>query len=267
MTDELVGANRANWDERVAIHIASEFYDVDAFRSGRVTVHAWEIDEVGPVDGMDLLHLQCHFGLDTLSWARLGARVVGLDFSQPAIAHAEALASELGIEARFLCASVYDLPPELCAAFDVVYTSHGVLCWLPDLRGWAATIASALRPGGRFYISEFHPFMDVFASDVSNNALQPEISYFDREAHRYEGSGTYADLEAATTNNVTYEWHHTLGDVVSELTGAGLQIELLRERPFTLFQRFSFLEQRDGAYRTPPGVELPLMFSLRARKE
>lgn len=267
MTDELVGVNRANWDERVAIHVASEFYDVDAFRNGRTTVHDWEVDEVGPVEGLDLLHLQCHFGLDTLSWARLGARAVGIDFSQPAISQAQALASESEVDARFICASVYDLPRELHGAFDLVYTSHGVLCWLPDLRGWAETIASALRPGGRFYIPEFHPFMNVFGPDVSRNLLRPEISYFDREAHREQGAGSYADLEAVTVHNVTYQWQHTLSDVVSQLIAVGLQIELFRERPFTLFQRFSFLEKRDGAYHTPPGIELPLMFSLCARKD
>lgn len=266
MTDEFVAVNRANWDERVAIHLASDFYNVDAFRNGRVTVKDWEIEEIGPVEGLDLLHLQCHFGLDTLSWARLGARAVGIDFSQNAISQAQALASESNIDARFICASVYDLPPELHGACDIVYTSHGVLCWLPDLRGWAETIASALRPGGRFYISEFHPFMDVFASDVSSNLLRPEISYFGREAHRDEGAGSYADPEAVTVHNVTYQWQHTLSDIVTQLMAVGLQIELFRERPFTLFQRFSFLERRDGAYRTPPDIELPLMFSLRARK-
>lgn len=267
MNTEFLEANKANWDDRVAIHAASGFYDLDGFRQGRSTLHEFEVDEIGSVEGLDLLHLQCHLGLDTLSWARLGARVVGLDFSSAAVAQAETLARELDIEARFICASVYAPPAELKGAFDIVYTSHGVLCWLPELRGWAASIASALRPGGRFYISEFHPCTDVFAFDTSENALRPERSYFDDVPHRYDHGGTYADADASIEHSVTFEWQHTLGDIVTELIRAGLRIEFLRERPFTLFRRFSFLDRRDGAYRAPAGIELPLMFSLGAVKD
>lgn len=260
-----VDENRANWDERVAIHLDSDFYDHDGFLAGRDTLERFEPGEVGDVTGLDLVHLQCHFGHDTLSWARRGARVTGVDFSEPAIAAARATAEDLGIAARFVVADVLDAPDALeGATFDVVYTSHGVLVWLPDIDGWAEVVVTLLRPGGFVYLSEGHPITWAVADD------EPRLvgDYFQEGPARFDEPGTYADPDAATTHNVTNEWQHTLGDVVTALTSRGLVLEFLHEHPFAVWRRYRWLEHRgDGTYGPPPGgPRIPLLFSLRARR-
>lgn len=149
--------NRHAWDLRTAAHLDTEFYDVDAFRRGGLSLRGLEREELGDVQGQSLLHLQCHFGLDTLSWARLGATVTGVDFSQDSIAAARSLAAETGIEAAFVCSDIYDLPKALDGEFGIVVTTYGVLPWLPDLAEWGRIVASFLRPGGRFCLVEIHP--------------------------------------------------------------------------------------------------------------
>jgi SAM-dependent methyltransferase len=264
---ERIAANRAMWDERVPIHVAGDFYSVDDFRSGlqRLAVRPFEVDEVGDVDGRSLVHLQCHFGLDTLSWARLGARVTGLDFSGPAVAAARRLAGEIGIDADFVQADLYDAVTALGGrTFEVVYTGKGALIWLPDVEGWARICATLLAPGGVFYLSEFHPVSDMFAWET----LDLERSYFEAAPLFDDSSGTYADLDAPTTHNASYEWQHPLGTVLTALVDAGLTIEFLHEYPFTLFPRWPFLAQADdGSFVLPPGMpQLPLMYSIRAVK-
>jgi len=253
--------NRALWDERVPIHVGSDFYDVDGFLAGRSTLRAFEQRELTGVAGATLLHLQCHFGLDTLSWAREGARVTGLDFSAPAIEAARDVARRAGLEADFVHADVYDAPSALGGRrFDVVYTGLGALNWLPDVERWAHVIRALLAPHGRLYLVEFHPLAHTLADDE----LTVANPYFHDEPLVFEDEGTYADLEAKTTPNRSVEWIHGLGEVVSALLGAGLRITLLHEHDHTLFQRWPFLERRaDGTYHVPADrPSLPLMYSL-----
>jgi SAM-dependent methyltransferase len=255
--------NRTWWDERVALHVASDFYDVDSFTAGRVTLQPFELEEVGDVAGRSLLHLQCHFGLDTLSWARRGARVTGLDFSAPAVEAAARLASGAGLDADFVAGDVYDAPAVLAGRrFDVVYTGLGAIGWLPDIERWAQVVAELVAPGGFFYLSEFHPITWVLGDDMSI-----ERDYFDRGPHGFDYPGTYADEQAETVNNRTEEYQHTLGDVVSAVIAAGLTIEFLHEHDYTLFGAWPVLErQEEGRYRFPAGrPRLPLMYSMRAR--
>jgi len=264
---ERMAANRAMWDERVPIHVAGEFYGVADFRSGRrrLAVRPFEVEELGDVVGRTLLHLQCHFGLDTLSWARLGAQVTGLDFSAPAVAAAASLAAEIGIDAEFVQADLYDAVTALGGRrFDVVYTGKGALIWLPDIDRWADTCAALVAPGGTFYLSEFHPVEHMFAWTT----LDLERSYFETDAVFDDSPGTYADLDATTVHNTSYVWQHPLGTVVTALVAAGLRIEFLHEHAYTLFPRWPFLEEKaDGSYVLPPGTpELPLMYSVRAVK-
>jgi 2-polyprenyl-3-methyl-5-hydroxy-6-metoxy-1,4-benzoquinol methylase len=154
--------NRANWDDRVPVHLASEYYNVAGFRSGVSSLRPFESAEVGDVTGKRLLHLQCHVGLDALSWARLGAQVIGLDFSEPAIKAARSLAADLGIDASFVVADVYDAVTALAGQrFDVVYTGTGALVWLPDMTRWAQVVAALLEPGGLLYLVEGHPFAQI----------------------------------------------------------------------------------------------------------
>ena len=160
--DERLRVNRDNWNERTPVHAGSDSYDLAGFKAGRITLTDVERREVGDVSGKTLLHLQCHFGLDTMSWARLGAKATGVDFSDDAITLASALNEELELGARFIRSNVYDLPNALDEQFDVVFTSYGVLNWLPDIAGWAEVVSNHLKPAGVFYIVEFHPFAAVF---------------------------------------------------------------------------------------------------------
>lgn len=257
--------NRRAWDERVPLHVDSAFYDTETFLAGRSSLRAFELDEVGAVDGKRLLHLQCHFGQDTLSWARLGASVTGLDFSEPAIEHARRLAEEAGIDANFVAANVYDAADALDGqSFDILYTGLGALVWLPDIARWARVCADLVAPGGFVYLAEFHPIIDIFDDDRLD-VVEP---YFREEGRRWETPGSYAALDAQTQNNATWEWTHPIGEVVTALVEAGLQLEFLHEHPMTLWRRFPFLERRgDGSYHQPAGQPLlPMMYSLRARK-
>ena len=253
--------NRAMWDERVPIHTKSDFYDVEGFLDGRSSLRAFETTELPDVAGRTLVHLQCHFGLDTLSWAREGAHVAGLDFSEPAIAAARDIAARAGLAADFVAADVYDAPEALGnRRFDVVYTGLGALNWLPDLERWAHVVRKLLNPQGRLYLVEFHPF----AATLADDELTVAYPYFGGEPLHFQDEGTYADLTAETTHNRSLEWNHGFAQVLTAILGAGLQIELLHEHDHTLVQRWPFLEPRDdGTYHLPSErPSLPLMYSL-----
>jgi SAM-dependent methyltransferase len=270
--DGAIASNRRLWDAWAQIHSGSAFYDVDSFRSGQrpIRVADYEREEVGSVEGKSLLHLQCHFGLDTLSWARLGATVTGADFSPVAIDIARSLAADLDLPATFVVANLYDLPDVLDGAFDVVFTSAGVLGWLPDIAGWARVAAHFVRPGGVFYISEIHPVAQVFESEgVAPGELKLASPYWShREPLRFEVKGSYADRDAPTEGLVEYGWDHSLGEIVTSLIDGGLRIEFLHEFDFVRWPVDFLVEGGDGRYRLPPDTkgELPLFFSLKATK-
>ena len=261
-------ANRELWDAWTRIHETSPLYDLDGFRAGRCSLQPREVAEVGDVAGKRLLHLQCHFGQDTLSWARRGAVVTGVDFAPLSIDLARSLAKELDLPATFICANVYDLPDHLDGGFDVVFTSAGVLVWLPDLPCWARAIARVLAPGGFFYLHEFHPVAN--ACDYTEGVTEPVIRhpYFrTAEPLRFEESGSYGGPEPGVTR-VSYEWPHGLGEVVGALLAAGLRLEFLHEFPDSVYPQLPFLARdEDGLWRHD-GIEggVPLMFSLKARK-
>ena len=274
MTDptDPIAENEALWDAWTDIHEASEFYDLDGFRRGGVRVREEEIAAVGDVTGKSLLHLQCHFGIDTLSWARLGARVTGVDFSANAIVLAQRLATEIGIaDARFIRSAVYDLPDVLDEQFDVVYTSRGVIGWLPDIRRWAEVVARYTAPGGLFFINEIHPVAQALENEgVAPGELRFDYPYWEhRDPLTFDVKGSYADPTADTSGLREHGWDHGLGELVTALIAAGLQIESLVEHPY-LEWAADFLVERTGTGRwyLPESVkgEMPLMFSLLARR-
>jgi SAM-dependent methyltransferase len=250
----------------VPVHAGSRFYNVPGFINGGNTLDELERDEVGDVTGKTLLHLQCHFGLDTLSWARLGASVTGMDYSLEAINTAGRLAQECGLEARFIHSNLYDLPQILDEQFDVVFTSYGVLCWLPDIREWARIAASYVKPGGFFYIAEFHPFSYVFDDEAQQ--LQYRYPYFATKPMRWDVAGTYTGSEDKLDTHEDWEWTYRLGEVVTALIDAGLRLEFLHEHPFTVYQQLPFLEKTGKMRWEFPNDEnsIPLMFSLKASK-
>ncbi|MEV4936395.1 class I SAM-dependent methyltransferase [Streptomyces zaomyceticus] len=263
-------ANRARWDERVPIHAASDFYDLDTFRAGKDALRDFELAEVGDVTGRSLLHLQCHIGLDTLSWARHGAsQVVGLDFSEPAVETARSLAADLGLtqdRAAFVAADVYDAAEAVPdSAYDIVYTGCGALNWLPDIERWAETAASLVAPGGFLYVAEFHPLTDSLDDETGSRIVH---DYFVRDPWVDTSPGTYAELDADTVHNRSVEWVHPVGEVVSALAGAGLRIEFLHEHDASLFPRYGALQRHeDGYYRFPAGrPRIPMMYSIKASR-
>lgn len=271
MTGQPVGwfeANRRMWDERVPIHVGSDFYDVEGFKAGRPAVEPFEVEELGPLGGMRLAHLQCHFGVDTLDLVRMhpGLEAVGLDFSQPAVDAAARLASELDLSARatFVQADVYDAGTTLGpGGFDVVYTGKGALIWLPDLEAWAAECAKLVKPGGWLYVCEYHPVAWCF--DQTTPSVR--YDYFGTEPFVDETPGTYADREAATTDNLSYEWCHPLSRVVGAVIGAGFDLRFLHEWDFCHSAIGDWLIRGDdGRYRWPPPGRLPLMYSLKAQR-
>jgi SAM-dependent methyltransferase len=261
-----LAANQALWDSRTPYHVASEFYNVEEFKAGRDQLHPITLTELGDIRGKSLLHLQCHFGLDTLSWARRGAIATGVDFSVEAIKAARALATELHLPATFVQCNLYDLPQNLNARFDVVFTSNGVLNWLPDLEGWAQVITHFLKPEGIFYIVEVHPFALIFDKRRTDAELRLREPYFHGpEALRKEEQGSYAARDAPI-RSVSYIWMHRLGDIIGSLLRVGLRLTSFEEYPFMPWAFFPYMEQRaDGMWQFQSGIgDIPLMFSLQA---
>ena len=261
---------RQNWDERTPIHADSDFYDVDGFKSGRITLTKTEIEELGSVAGKSLLHLQCHFGMDTMSWSRLGATATGVDISDTAIELARELNDELALETRFIRSNVYDLPDVLDEQFDIVYTAIGALCWLPDMTGWAEVVARCLKPGGTFYILDGHPVSHIFEPvELPNGGhdLKPCHSYFpDPEGISYEGGAhTYTGSEILDTPS--HEWQHSMSEIVNAIIEAGLKIEFLNEFAVSEYRAFPPMSRHEDGWRLDEHHgSVPFLFSIKATK-
>lgn len=272
---ESFAINQARWDEVVAIHVASPFYRVKEFLAGEDILCPIEATEIGDVRGLSLVHLQCHFGLDTLALSRRGARVTGLDFSTNAIATARDLARQAGIEVRFVEGNLYDAPKLIADRFDRAYVTWGAINWLPDIKGWAMVVAEMLTPGGELYLLEGHPF--AFTLDQADRAqgsqataqLQPTFNYFHGPAPLvFEADTTYTGDDTKLANTRTHEFVHGLGDIFSALIEAGLTLTYFKEHDSLAWAMWPMLvEGPDRMYRMPEGhPNLPLSFSLKARK-
>ncbi len=264
--DKYLRINQKHWDEVTPVHAASRFYDLEGFKAGKTALHSVEIEEVGDVSGKSLLHLQCHFGMDTLSWARLSAKVTGVDFSHEAIALARKLRRELHIPGRFVKSNIYDLPQHLKGKFDIVFTSYGVLCWLPDLTRWAEIAAGYLKKGGTFYIVEGHPLMNVF--EVSPATKKPEVtySYFPAGTAPTEWPPDYDYAGDYKATHGTCEWTHPLSEIMNTLIAAGLRIEFLHEFPVCAYHANPYLKQDTQGWWRLDGDLLPMTFSIKAVK-
>jgi len=263
-------ANQKMWDEFAKEHfqIENEYYSVKAFLEGKTSLRQFELKEMGYVKGKKLLHLQCHFGLDTLSWAREGANVTGIDFSGEAIKLAKILASKANLTGNFIQTNLYDLPTALSEKFDIIYTSIGVLCWLNDLKKWAEIIAHFLKSGGFFYIAETHPTSMMFDNEHPEE-LQLKYDYFhNSEPIEFIAKGSYASNNSHMTPHKEYEWNHSLSDIINSLIQAGLKIEFFNEYPFTTYKSFTFTDNHsDGYYRLKnQRAEIPLIFTLKVSK-
>jgi SAM-dependent methyltransferase len=273
-SDELarmMRANQANWDARTPVHLASRFYGTDQDLDPDRWFAPFEWDDLGELTGRDVVHLQCHLGTETLAFARRGARVTGLDFSPASVAAAHDIADQAGLDVRYVQANVYDAVDALGGRqFDVVYTGKGALCYLPDLDHWADVVARLLRPGGRFYVVEFHPLL---------NALGPTPAPGDGPElllrHDYLGGGgpvhrdatrTYTDGPAVEGATDSYEWMHGMGEVLSALTQAGLTVRSLRETEELPWQRWPQMRRTDSGWWRLPEPRIPLLYGLLATR-
>lgn len=266
--------NRANWDERVPLHLRSTLhYNQTALRAGTAGPDAIEAAVLGSVAGLRVLHLQCHFGMDSLALAQHGADITGIDFSPPAIEAARVLADELGLSARarFILSDVYDAPQALPepASFDRVFVSWGALCWLPDMAAWAKIVAYFLRPGGWLALADAHPTAYVFDSRMGSPDGPPGwfLPYFRKEPLIEDRTEDYADPAAVLSNTKTYEWLHPLSEVVTALIGSGLRLDQLAEHDRVPWAMFTCLVRDEtGFYRWPDKPWLPLSYALRASR-
>ena len=249
--------NRVGWDRRAAVHVESQFYDVDGFMAGASSLREIELSELQDVAGKKLLHLQCHFGLDTLSWVREGAICTGVDISPVAIKKAQELAEQASLSAQFVCSDVYGFDASSNDPFDIVFTSYGAVCWLPDLNRWAEVVASNLALGGRFYIVEFHPIYDLLAG----------FSYFTRPEPDIDEEGTYTENGANAVAELA-TWAHPLSSVVNALVGVGIKIERVSEFPYSPYNCFEGMVERDPGrfYLGHKGNDVPIVYSISGRK-
>ena len=266
--------NRANWDERTRVHLGpGSDYDLASLRAGSGKLHPIEDAELGDVRGLRVLHLQCHFGVDTLKLAQRGASVVGLDFSPAAIEAARKLAAELGLAgaARFVLADLYDAPTAIPepASFDRVFVTWGATCWLPDIRRWAVIVASFLKPGGRLYYADAHPAAYIFDDDGRLADGRPGyfVPYLGRQPLVMVDDRDYADPTARLENATNVEWLHPLSDIVGGLIEAGLTLDWLHEHAQVPWRMFQMLVQKeDGDWHWPDKPWLPLALSLQATR-
>ncbi|RXJ88077.1 bifunctional 2-polyprenyl-6-hydroxyphenol methylase/3-demethylubiquinol 3-O-methyltransferase UbiG [Arcobacter sp. CECT 8985] len=249
--------NKQAWNNRTKIHMKSKFYDVEAFKKGKCSLNKIELEQVGDVKGKSLLHLQCHFGQDTLSWARLGAKVTGVDLSSESIKEANLLKETLGLEATFIESDVCVFDKNNKQQFDIVFTSYGVLSWLENLNDWARTIASSLKVGAEFHMVEFHTFYDLLSG----------YSYFPNNKPDIEDEGTYTENCDGSTSTIA-TWSHYPSEVISALIEAGLSIESFYEyaySPYNCFENLEFVPNK-GYQMIHKGQQVPLLYSIKAKK-
>ena len=234
MSVDYIKVNKDSWNKRAEVHYDSEFYDNDSFIKGRSSLNAIELEILGDLTGKKILHLQCHFGQDTISLQKMGAEVVGVDFSEVAIKQAQGLAKETNSSAKFICCDVYTLPEILEEKFDMVFTSYGTIGWLPDIDKWAKVVSNFLKPGGQFVFAEFHPVVWMFDNDFK----EIQYKYFNGEPIVELSEGTYTD-GGDTVNQDYISWNHGLGDVVSSLINNGLEINSLKEFDYSPYNCFN----------------------------
>lgn len=261
---EYFEANRILWNEKTKHHIGSEFYDMEGFVAGKTSLKEPELELLGDVKGKTILHLQCHFGQDSLSLARTGAHVTGTDISDDAITFAHSLAKDINCDAKFVRTDTYTVPDVIKEQFDIVFATYGVIGWLPDMKRWADVVAKMLKPGGKLVFAEFHPVVWIFDYEFKEIAY----SYFNNGPIVEELLGTYADRDADIKMK-EIGWNHSLSDVIQSLVDAGLRLEVFREYDYSPYDCFNnSIEIAPGKWQIK-GKEgkMPMMYSLVAVKQ
>lgn len=261
--DHFFKTNKTTWNEKVKIHSQSEMYNLELFKNGKSSLMSYELKALGDVKDKSLLHLQCHFGQDTLSWSRMGAKCMGVDLSDEGVKLAKMLNAELKLDAKFICCNVLETSKYVKKTFDIVFTSYGVIGWLPNLKPWGQMIAERLKDGGTFFMAEFHPIVWMF--DYFEEKPVITYGYMQDEVIYEEYKGTYADKNSNMISK-EYGWNHGLGDVVSALTEAGLHIEYLKEFTESPYDVLPDLVKTESGMYTTKRQLYPLIFTLKATK-
>lgn len=258
-----IEVNKESWNKRTEVHVKSDFYDNENFKKGKCSLNQIELDLLGDISGKSILHLQCHFGQDTISLNRFGAQITGVDLSDKSIRYAEQLAEETNATAKFVCCNIYDLKNHLNEKFDIVFASYGTIGWLPDMQKWADIIKHFLKPKGEFVFVEFHPFVWMFNDDF--NAIQ--YNYFNTEPIIETETGTYADTDSnIIQENIT--WNHSISEVIQSLLNSDLNIETLKEFDYSPYPCFKNIEKVEkNKYRIKHlNNKIPMIYALKARK-
>ncbi|MBN9350270.1 MAG: class I SAM-dependent methyltransferase [Chitinophagaceae bacterium] len=256
--------NRQSWNNRTEIHLKSEFYDLDNFLKGKTSLNNIEIELLGDIAGKTILHLQCHFGQDTISLSRLGAVVTGVDLSDKAIESAKQIAKDTNSNAKFICCDIYDLPDYLNEKFDIVFTSYGTIGWLPDLDKWAKIISCFLKPNGQFVFVEFHPVVWMF----DDNFEKIKYRYFNSGEIIETESGSYADRKAEITQSYVM-WNHGISEVLNSLIKNELEIKSFDEFDYSPYNCFNkTIEFEPKKYRIEHlGNKIPMVYSIKATRK
>ena len=260
---DYIAKNRTSWNDKTDHHFNSAFYDVDSFLKGKNSLNDIELKLLGDVSGKTILHLQCHFGMDSISLARMGASVTGVDLSDKAVSRATELALQTNAAATFICCDIYDLPNHLTKQFDIVFTSYGTIGWLPDMDKWAGIVSTYLKPGGKFVFADFHPVVWMFDDD------------FEKITYKYEKSdpiietitGTYADRLAPIVSE-TVSWNHSISEVLNNLIKQGMEINIFNEYDYSPYNCFNKTEEFEpGKFRIKHlENKIPMVYAILATK-
>ena len=262
--EDYIKVNKQTWNNKVDVHIASDFYENESFLNGKSTLNSIELNLLGDVSNKKILHLQCHFGQDTISLSRLGAKAIGVDLSDKAIERAKEFNTKLELDAKFICCDVYDISNHLNEKFDVIFTSYGTIGWLPDLDKWAKVISDFLKPGGKFVMADFHPVVWMYDDDFK----EVFYNYFNTDPIFEEGSGTYAEKESEIENK-TISWNHPISEILNALISNNLELNQFNEFDYSPYNCFNETEESEpGKFRIKTfGNKIPIVYSILATKK
>ena len=261
---DYISINKQTWNDKTDVHIGSEFYDNEGFLKGKSTLNAIELELLGDVKGKKILHLQCHFGQDTMTFARMGASAIGVDLSDKAVERATEFAHQLNLDATFVCCDIYDAPKHIDEKFDIVFTSYGTIGWFPDLEKWANVIAHFLKPNGQFIMADFHPVVWMYDNDFK----EVFYSYFNIEPIVEEESGTYAETKA-NLQTKSVGWNHPISEILNSLLQSGLELKQFNEYDYSPYSCFNEMEEFEaGKFRIKTfGNKIPMVYSILASKK
>jgi SAM-dependent methyltransferase len=262
--NDYLNINKATWNNKTDVHIASDFYDNEGFLNGKSTLQSIELDLLGDINGKKILHLQCHFGQDTMTFSRMGAKATGIDLSDRAIEKAREFAQQLNLDTTFICCDIYDLPNHLDEKFDIVFTSYGTIGWLPDLDKWANVVSHFLKPNGKFIFVEFHPVVWMF----DDYFKEVHYNYFNVETIIEDESGTYAD-RYSDIKAQTITWNHPTSEVLNALINSGLELKSFNEYDYSPYNCFKETEEFEPNKFRIKHLEnkIPMVFSIVATKK